>query len=481
MTKARLVQTLDGHQDRSWHLAWNPAQPLLASCSTDKSVRLYSYTPTHGETVGPYRFSLKSTIPNCHTRTVRSLQFSPTGATLATASFDATVGIWCQVSEAGLDDGSGLATAAPHNVDDEWEPVDPLEGHESECKSVAWSSDGRLLASCSRDKSVWVWEAVGPADFECLAVLMEHSQDVKCVTWHPTDELLASASYDDTIKLYAADPYDDEWQCIHTLASHSATVWTLAFSPCGRYLASAGDDLVIKLWERVSLSTRAKDLGALGEAKRQEGGRMGPWTPGGVRIGIKEKWKWEERGQIEGLHDRTIYAVDWKEGGVPSSQGGLGRIVSAGGDGRINVIQMLEPSIEASKEAGESSDPSSAAAAADSTTKPTDPSLESADASEAMTADASPASLPLGPRHSLVAQIEDAHGVSDVNHVSWCTLSPALAAAKLRALEGGEDDPDQDRSGATVAEDKDPRWDATRDMFASAGDDGLVKIWVVDP
>lgn len=187
-------------------------------------------------------------------------------------------------------------------------------------------------------------------------------------------QLLASASYDDTIKLYAADPYDDEWQCIHTLASHSATVWTLAFSPCGRYLASAGDDLVIKLWERVSLSTRTKDLGELGEAQRQEGGRMGPWTPGGVRIGIKEKWKWEERGQIEGLHDRTIYAVDWKEGGVPSSQGGLGRIVSAGGgerarnrleptlatgwgwplttrtlvrraDGRINVIQMVRPRV----------------------------------------------------------------------------------------------------------------------------------------
>ena len=181
MTKARLVQTLEGHQDRgtflsrplsslsltypltaAWHLAWNPASPILASCSTDKSIRLYSYAPNPSSddpTAPPYRFSLQSTIPNSHPRTVRSLEFSPTGATLATASFDATVGVWCQVSEAGLEDGAG---AGEHAGGGEWEPVDPLEGHESECKSVAWSADGRLLASCSRDKSVWVWEGAPP-------------------------------------------------------------------------------------------------------------------------------------------------------------------------------------------------------------------------------------------------------------------------------------------------------------------------------
>lgn len=138
-----------GHDDRAWFVAWNPVRPLLASCSADKTVRLYNYTlPSAADgSVNAPSFSHNTTIPTGHTKTVRALAWSPSGETLATASFDANIGIWSQ--EEAEDSGSSRG---------EWECMSLLEGHETECKSVAYSSNGNLLASCSRDKTVWIWE-----------------------------------------------------------------------------------------------------------------------------------------------------------------------------------------------------------------------------------------------------------------------------------------------------------------------------------
>lgn len=103
-------------------------------------------------------------IDHEHTKTVRSVAYSANGKLLALASFDAKISIW-QVEK------------------DSFEFVTILEGHESEVlsaltkvKFVDWHPTKELLVSCSRDKTIWIWEYDAELDFQCFEVLSGHAQ-----------------------------------------------------------------------------------------------------------------------------------------------------------------------------------------------------------------------------------------------------------------------------------------------------------------
>lgn len=192
---------LKGHEARVWNVDWHPKLPLFVSCGEDATARIWCLSQNSG------RWEQVGVIGDCHRRTVRSCSFSHDGTSIALASFDGTTSVWS--CRADADEGE-LGMLSPRlfllarYLDLEktfrplvslgedslhWECISMLEGHEKEVKGVAWSSDGGLLATCGRDKTVWVWEIFEDSEFECLAILQEHTQDMKSVVWCPTSEV----------------------------------------------------------------------------------------------------------------------------------------------------------------------------------------------------------------------------------------------------------------------------------------------------
>ena len=283
-----------GHTDRVWQVRFSSDGSRLASCSGDKTVRLWCEDTT---APGGGAWRCYAVLEDQQSRTIRACDWShPDGKLLATASFDATTAIWQQ-----------MGGSAPDT--EEWEVVAELEGHENEVKSVAWcpaySGGGLgLLATCSRDKTVWIWEQLPGNDYECVDVKSAHTQDVKMVAWHPSGCLLASASYDDTIKLWVDDGDGDDWRCAQTLTGHTSTIWAIAFDRDGSRMVSVSDDTTIKIWACATAS------------------------------GGEPNWKCIQT--ISGEHDRPIYGVCWSRVN--------GMIATASGDNTVKIFAALDAS-----------------------------------------------------------------------------------------------------------------------------------------
>ena len=213
---------LTGHKRGMQSMALSPDGDILASGSEDMTIRLWDmHTGEHKKTLSG------------HKHRVYSVAFSPDGKTLASGSDDNTIRLW------DVDTGETQRILTGHAGEFE---VDNGPFSVEGVKSVAFSPDGKTLASGGGDNVIHLWD-IGTGKRK--VTLFGHTGGVFSLAFSPDGKTLASGSHDSDIRLW--DPHTGEHK--KTLTSHSAWVRSIAFSSDGKTLVSGSDDGSVLIWK----------------------------------------------------------------------------------------------------------------------------------------------------------------------------------------------------------------------------------------
>jgi len=167
--------------------------------------------------------SLDGVVLGTHADVIHDLAFSPDGKILASCSYDRLVKLWDTTAKKELR---------------------VLKDHSDSVYGIAFRSDSQLLASVAADRAVKVWDI---ATGRRLYTLGESTDWVYAVAWSPDGRHLAAAGVDKSIRVWQASA--DGGRVVHSVFAHEAPVLHLTYTTDGKTLYSLSEDRTIKAWD----------------------------------------------------------------------------------------------------------------------------------------------------------------------------------------------------------------------------------------
>jgi RNA polymerase sigma factor (sigma-70 family) len=233
----------EAHRERVNCLALSPDGTTLASGGRDKKVQLWDAKT--GRLIGSFE-------PG---GSVKSLAFSPDGGLLATAS--------------GSDLYDGWVRDVPGHGAAVWDVATRsrlarLVGHTGGVNAIAFSPDGKLLATAGNDRAVRFWN---PGTGTPLRQLPVQPRPVECLAFSPDGTRLALGGQGDLLRLHDVGT----GALVQSFPAPNYWVLRLAFSPDGRTLASTSredprEGFPLRLWDVATGKERARFVGHQGTA-----------------------------------------------------------------------------------------------------------------------------------------------------------------------------------------------------------------------